>query len=112
MDVYCCSGLSSTPVDQVGVTSASGTSCAINNVETKVGGALTAAIAAQNASTTYTESWTGAGSIVEDSDTNLTSNVRIGAAHIATSAATTTDDFPFTLSASKTFVGGVISFGP
>ncbi|MER9723121.1 MULTISPECIES: hypothetical protein [unclassified Mesorhizobium] len=111
MDVYCLSGCSSTPVDQVGVTSASGTSCAINNVETKVGGALVAAIAAQNGSVTFTEGWTGAGSIVEDSDTGG-ANLRTGAAHIATTAATTTDDFTFTLSASKTFVGGAISFGP
>lgn len=111
MDVYCCSGLNATPVDQVGVTSASGTSCAINNVETTVGGELIAAIAAQNGSVTSTEGWTGAGTVVEDSDAGG-ANLRTGAAHIATTAATTTDDFTFTLSASKTFVGGAISFGP
>ncbi|MER9032426.1 hypothetical protein [Mesorhizobium sp. M0674] len=112
MDVYCLSGLSATPVDQVSKTATTSTTCAINDVETKVGGALIAAIAAQNASVTFTEGWSGAGSVVEDSDVNLSTNVRVGAAHIATTAATTTDDFTFTLSASKTFVGGAISFGP
>lgn len=112
MDVYCLSGLSATPVDQVSKTATTSTTCAINDVETKVGGALIAAIAAQNASVTFTEGWTGAGSVVEDSDVNLSTNVRTGAAHIATTAATTTDDFTFTLSTSKTFVGGAISFGP
>ncbi|WP_202349985.1 hypothetical protein [Mesorhizobium sp. 113-1-2] len=114
VDVYCLSGLSSTPVDQVGVTSASGTTCAINDVETKVGGAVIAGILVQTSAggPTLTESWSGAGSIVEDSDIDLSANTHTGAAHIATSAATTTDDFTFTISASKTFAGGAISFGP
>ncbi|MER8489334.1 hypothetical protein NKH53_13785 [Mesorhizobium australicum] len=114
LDVYCCSGLNATPVDQVSKTSASGTSCAINDVETKVGGALIAGIALQTSTggPTVTEGWTGAGTIVEDSDIDLSTNTHTGAAHIATTAATTTDDFTFTLSASKTFVGGAISFGP
>ncbi|MGX9413555.1 hypothetical protein [Mesorhizobium sp. 43Arga] len=112
-DVYCCSGLNSTPVDQVSKTSASGTSCAINDIETKVGGALIAGVAAQGTGANVTEGWTGAGSVVEDSDQSASmSNTSTAAAHIATTAATTTDDFTFTLSASKTFVGGAISFGP
>ncbi|OBQ58030.1 hypothetical protein EFV37_13150 [Mesorhizobium loti] len=113
MDVYCCSGLSATPVDQVSKTSASGTSCAINDVETKVGGALIAGIAAQGTGASVTESWTGTDSVVEDSDQSASmTNTSTAAAHIATTVAATTDDFTFTLSASKTFVGGAISFGP
>ncbi|MEI9403148.1 hypothetical protein [Mesorhizobium argentiipisi] len=54
-DVYCRSGLSATPVDQVARSSASGTSCAINDVKTKVGGALIAGVAAQGTGASVTE---------------------------------------------------------
>ena len=111
--VWRVSGTTSTPLDVVSPASATSTTIDLNDIETKVGGAVIALGVTQLASVTFTESWTGSEAVVEDFDDNsATNNSQLVACHFATTAATTTNDLQLTISASQIHIGGAISFGP
>ncbi|TSE07579.1 hypothetical protein C1D09_018785 [Mesorhizobium intechi] len=107
------SGATATPLDAVSSAQASSASIALNDIETKVNGAVIAVGVCEPTITGWTESWSGSETVVEDADfTSATGNHRIVACHFATTAALTTQDLTLTLAASQAHIGGAISFGP
>lgn len=107
-------GVTNTPLDVVSSAQATSTSIALNDIETKVSGAVMALGVCEPVITGYTESWSGSEAVVEDGDFNSpTGNHRVVACHLVpTTTASTTLDLTLTLAASQAHIGGAISFGP
>ncbi|TSE13460.1 hypothetical protein C1D09_003870 [Mesorhizobium intechi] len=111
--VWVLTGTTATPLDAVSSAQATSTTVALNDIETKVGGAVMAIGICEPTITGWTETWSGSETVVEDDDlTSNTGNHRIVACHFATTAASTTQDLTLTLAASQAHIGGAISFGP
>jgi hypothetical protein len=105
-------GLNSTPVSQLGSSTANSTSMAIGSIHTASGGAVIAIYAGQPHKT-ITEAWSGSETLVEDSNAvDPSGNEDAVGCSVATTATGTTATLTFTASAAAQHCGGVISFGP
>lgn len=107
-------GCAESPLDLV-LASGTGTSLSLPDIQTEAGGAVAAIVLASinGGAVTFTESWTGADTVVEDLETNSAdSNHRVCHMHLLTAATSSTDDLAVTLSTSKIYAGFALSFGP
>lgn len=104
-------GMVTPPLAVIPSASATSGSTVFSSVSTKIGGAVIAI--GVNPIGSYTESWTGSESVIQDAQfSSVTGNWIIVACHFPTVATGSGNNLTLTISTSIVHIGGAITFGP